>query len=267
MLEQALDFKEESDVIYALIEPLEEVDYDAPTQFKNWTANQILQHLHFFNMLADLSLTNEDEFTRQYDEMKQLRSAGGNILSVTDELLHGIKGSALKNIWRDYYVEMADRWIKVDPKKRLKWAGPSMSTRSSISARLMETWSHAQALFDNLGIVRQNTDRIKSVAVLGVNTFGWTFANRGEDVPKERPYVRLDAPSGEVWEWGETSDQNYIIGPAEDFCMVVTQTRNISDVNLEVSGEVATQWMAKAQCFAGVARDAPKPGTRFICEK
>jgi len=264
MLEQALDFRQESNSVYALVDPLEEGDFDRPTQFKNWTPNHILQHLHFFNMLADLSLIDEDAFTRRYDEMKKLREVGGDILSATDELLDGLKGHALKSAWCDYYREMADRWVKADPKQRLKWAGPTMSARSSISARLMETWSHAQALFDMLGVERHNTDRIKSIAVLGVNTFGWTFSNRGEDVPKERPFVRLQAPSGKMWEWGDEKSRNYITGPAEAFCMVVTQTRNVADVALEVRGDVATQWMAKAQCFAGVAREAPKPGTRFV---
>jgi len=264
MLEQALDFKDESDAVHALVDPLEEGDYEKPTQFKKWTANHILQHLHFYNVLADLSLTNEDEFIRRYDEMKQLREAGGDILSATDELLNGLKGHALKNEWRDYYRDMGVRWIKADPKQRLKWAGPTMSVRSSISARLMETWAHAQALYDNLGVARQNTDRIKSIVVLGVNTFGWTFSNRGEDVPAEQPYVRLEAPSGMTWEWGDKSDQNYVMGPAEAFCMVVTQTRNIGDVTLDVGGDVAKEWMSKAQCFAGVPRDAPKPGARFV---
>jgi len=44
---------------------------------------------------------------------------------------------------------------------------------------------------------------------------------------------------------------------------VVTQTRNIADTRLQVSGEIAQQWMAIAQCFAGGAVMPPVPGTRY----
>ena len=90
---------------------------------------------------------------------------------------------------------MADAFADVDPKRRLKWVGPDMSARSSVTARFMETWSHAQALYDALGVERLNTDRIRNVVVLGVNTFGWTFANRKEEVPSAMPELRLTAPS------------------------------------------------------------------------
>ena len=40
--------------------------------------------------------------------------------------------------------------------------GPDMSARSSISARHMETWAHAQELYDTLGVDRINEDRIKT---------------------------------------------------------------------------------------------------------
>ena len=97
---------------------------------------------------------------------------------------------------------------------------------------------------------------------MGINTFDWTFINRDEPVPECKPYVRLTAPSGVWWEWNDASNTNRIEGPAEGFCQVVTQTRNISDTDLTVIGDVANRWMAVAQCFAGPARTPPAPGMR-----
>jgi hypothetical protein len=51
-------------------------------------------------------------------------------------------------------------------------------------------------------------------------------------------------------------------GSAVDFCRVVTQGRNITEVDLTVLGEPATAWMAIAQCFAGAPNDPPEPGVR-----
>ena len=33
----------------------------------------------------------------------------------------------------------------------------------------------SQEVFDQLGVVRENTDSIRSIAVLGTSTFGWTY--------------------------------------------------------------------------------------------
>ena len=78
--------------------------------------------------------------------------------------------------------------VLADPKARLKWPGPDMSARSSITARLMETWAHGQEVYDHLGVVRQNADRIQNIVVLGVNTFGWTYATRKQTPPGPMPH-------------------------------------------------------------------------------
>ncbi len=139
-----------------------------------------------------------------------------------------------------------------------------MSARSSITARLMETWAHSQAIYDELGIARVNGDHIRNIVVLGFNTYGWIFANRRMDVPEPRPQLVLTAPSGEVWTYGEEAGEEKIEGLAEQFCQVVTQTRNIADTELVVTGPNAKQWMDIAQCFAGPPNDPPAPGLRRI---
>jgi uncharacterized protein (TIGR03084 family) len=126
----------------------------------------------------------------------------------------------------------------------------------------METWAHGQEIYDLVNAPRTHSDRIKNVATIGVKTFGWTFGNRKLEPPGPPPYVRLTAPSGEIWEWNEPSDDAWVRGDAVDFCQVVTQVRNIADTALEVNGPVANQWMAIAQCFAGGPVDPPKPGIR-----
>jgi uncharacterized protein (TIGR03084 family) len=158
---------------------------------------------------------------------------------------------------------MADRFAVADPKRRVKWFGPDMSVLSSISARLMETWAHGQAVYDLCGQTRIDNDRIKNIAIIGINTFGWTFANRGIEPPGVRPSVRLIAPSGVSWDWLQQASDDLIEGTATEFCQVVAQTRNIADTSLKVAGPTATAWMAIAQCFAGPPENPPPPGTRF----
>ena len=263
MLQQAIDFRDECDALYALLAPLDDADFERETQFKRWTINDIMVHLHYWNYGADLSLSNEDEFVALMAALMETLNSGGDTRAFTEDRIGGLTGRALVEAWRDYYLAMADRFSAADPKQRVKWAGPDMSVRSSITARLMETWSHAQAIYDILGVDRQEADRVKNIAVLGVNTFGWTYAVRKMPVPEVQPYLRLTAPSGDIWEWNEPSDEECVEGSAVEFCQGVTQTRNFADTTLSVTGPIANEWMGMAQCFAGGAEPPPVPGTRF----
>lgn len=261
-MQQVHDFLAESEALHGLVAQLGTDAFDRPTQFKAWTVNDILQHLHFFNEMALLSLEEPERFQAQYAIFSDGRRADGSMVPVTNRMLDGLSGPDLVAAWIETCRRIAPRFTKADPKARVKWAGPDMSVRSSITARLMETWAHGQAIYDLLGVERQDGDRIRNIAHLGVSTYGWTFVNRGEEVPEPMPLVRLTAPSGDVWEWGAPSGVERITGPATDFCQVVAQTRNIADVSLLVSGPNATRWMAIAQCFAGPPCDPPAPGTR-----
>ena len=110
------------------------------------------------------------------------------------------------------------------------------------------------------GLVRVGTDDV--LAHLGVTAYGWTFINRDLPVPDPAPYLRLTAPSGAIWEWNADNATDCVEGSATEFCQVVTQTRNVADTQLRVSGEIATRWMSLAQCFAGSVNDPPAPGER-----
>ena len=262
MFQQPIDFKEESNALYDLLKDKSDAELAKPTQFKNWTINNILGHLHMWNWAADLSLKGGGEFSTFMKEVsKEMEKT--DLRTFEEKWLDGLCGRKLLDTWKDLYLEIADRFAAADPKKRVSWSGPDMSVRSSMTARLMETWAHGQEVYDTLGVVRIDTDRIKNIAVLGVNTFGWTFKNRGLKVPEEVPYVKLTAPSGDIWEWNDPGCENRVEGAATEFCQVVTQTRNIFDTDLVVTGDIAGRWMAIAQCFAGPVENPPPPGTRY----
>jgi uncharacterized protein (TIGR03084 family) len=267
MLEQAVDFRQENEALYELLSGLDGNDFATATQFKGWTINQIMVHLHLWNRAADLALADESAFLLFTESLRNWAKAKKGSMRLFElEQVQGLQGKALVDAWRAYYEPMASRFESAEPKQRVKWVGPDMSVRSSITARLMETWAHGQAIYDILGVARENKDRIKNIVVLGINTYGWAFQVRGLTPPEPKPYVKLEAPSGEIWAWGEVNE-NRIEGKAEEFCQVVTQTRNIADVNLMVKGETAEVWMKNAQCFAGGAEPPPAPKSRFMVKK
>lgn len=260
-IEQAEDFRAESTALYELLVGRSNAELEEETLFKKWTTIDVLQHLYYWNEMASLQILDEDVLMLRLN--KVMRHKDG-MRGCEKDHFSGLGGQELRENWHKNALETADVFASSDPKQRLKWAGPDMSARSSITARLMETWAHGQEVYDHFGIRRVNSDRIKNIVILGVNTYGWTYKTRGEKPLGELPHLTLTAPSGLVWEFGAPNDSDRIVGLAEEFCQVVTQTRNIADTALDVYGAAATDWMSKAQCFAGPPETPPAPGARTI---
>ena len=266
-MQQAKDFVEESEDLEQLLFSINDQDYELETQFKKWTISDILRHLHLFNQAADLTLKDGEMFQKMFLELKSLRANGVSLLETQRRMLDDLSGRQLFEKWREGFRVLGKNYYQSDPKKRVQWAGPNMSARSSITARQMETWAHGQAIYDLFGLDRVESDRIKNIVHLGVNTYGWTFVNRGLAIPEPAPHIKLISPSGDRWEWNEFQEQNIISGFAVDFAQVVTQVRNIADTKLLVEGKSACTWMAIAQCFAGDAEDPPKKGARGLFKR
>lgn len=262
-MQQATDFLAESDALHAVLADVTSDKWETVTQFKGWTLNDVLIHLHYWNQMADLSLQDPDAFTARIGALFAKAKSEG--LRPAENEAISLRGNELRDAWRELYKDIGTRWADFDPKHRVKWAGPDMSVRSSITARQMETWAHGQEVFDILGRERVEQDRVKNIVVLGVNTFGWAYQVNGKPIPETMPRLELTAPSGALWEFGEPGD-NRITGSAVEFAQVSAQTRNIADTSLNVEGPVAREWMSIAQCFAGGCEKPPAPGSRYRAE-
>ncbi|MEI7704651.1 MAG: hypothetical protein WCK73_08620 [Deltaproteobacteria bacterium] len=118
-------------------------------------------------------------------------------------------------------------------------------------------------LDDVLGIERPERDSVRHVALLGAQTYGWSFAVHGARPPGPMPAVRLTLPSGATLDLGGDPTSGLVEGAAVEFAQVVAQTRNVEDTALQVTDGAARRWMAVAQCFAGPPAVPPPPGTRF----
>ena len=69
MLEQIRDLREEGDELYELLKTLEEADWGRATPFKSWTVQDVVEHLHFSDRLAVLSLKSDEEFMKVAADM------------------------------------------------------------------------------------------------------------------------------------------------------------------------------------------------------
>ena len=161
-MQQAQDFQDESEAIHALLASLSDDDYAKPTLFKGWTIDEVLRHLHVWNIAADMALSDAEAF-RAFVGQMAAGIRGGRLPDFEKVYLEGLSGTALRDAWIAQVRAMAPRFSAADPKMRVQWVGPDMSVISSITARLMETWAHAQAVYDAMGVERTDADRIEQL--------------------------------------------------------------------------------------------------------
>lgn len=245
----------------ALVSKLGEADWERVTPFFDWTIRDQIMHLHQVDSFGLTSLEDGDRFKAEVVEIRKLQAADVPLSEQARRAWGSLSAAELLALWRTTYETLVARFLAADAKTRIAWFGPDMSLASFASARQMEVWAHGQDIYDLLGETREPQDRIRNICDLGVRTFGWSFRNRGMDVPV-RPAVELVAPSGAAWTWDGEADGGTVRGSALDFALIVTQRRAPEDTAIVAEGESAQRWLPIAQCFAGAPQTPAAPGSR-----
>jgi uncharacterized protein (TIGR03084 family) len=265
LVEQVQDLRAEGDELFALLTDMDSSYWNRTTLFKNWSVRDVLAHLHFSDYMALTCLRSAPAFKSLAKDIANARSLGEFTSQwLMQDRKQSLTGPELLQRWRTMFIEMCEQLAAADPNERFVWFGPGMKARMFTTARQMETWAHGWEIYDLMGVERKHSDRLRHIATIGVRTYGWTFTNRNLPVPEPAPHVRLQAPSGAIWEFNEPDADQRVEGSAVEFCQVVTQVRNIADTSLAVKGNNASAWMTAAQCFAGPPQDPPAPGSRVI---
>jgi len=257
------DLREEGLALFKLLSNKPDAFWHVKTQFKDWTVWDVIAHLHFSDHLAMTTARSAEDFDTLSTDLMVHFQKGLGLKEYARSWLGSVSGPDLFVRWRTTFLQMCDLFDELPSGVRLKWFGPDMGVRMFATARQMETWAHGQALYDLLGVNREDTDRIKNIVVIGVKTFAFAHKNRGLNVPDTVPTLRLVAPSDDIWDFEGEGAGGMISGSAVEFAQVVTQTRNIADTNLTLEGNVAQNWMQIAQCFAGAPENPPAAETRF----
>tara|TARA_B100000073_G_scaffold334471_1_gene327050 strand:- start:4291 stop:5079 length:789 start_codon:yes stop_codon:yes gene_type:complete len=254
------DLLQEQMALDTIVSDLSEEQWSLPTPSPRWSIADQIGHLTYFDESATVAITNPDKFSSLLHELLETQDAN----SAEDFSLAAYRemnAEELLSSWRQGRENLALASETLSNDDRVMWYGPSMGSKSFLTARLMEVWAHGQDILDTLSIERTSTDRLRHIAQLGFITRKWAYINRGLTPNEEPIYVSLTSPSGEKWEFGSPEDSNSITGSALDFCLVVTQRRHMNDTELTFSGEAAVEWFSIAQAFAGPPSDGPKEST------
>ena len=237
-------------------------DWGRRTDFFDWTVRDQILHLHQVDRFGLTSLLDDAPFSQTVAVVRAHQAQGIELSAAIRAEFASISTADVLDTWRAGYLRIVEALRAAPRDSRLEWFGPPMGIASFASARLMEVWAHGQDIYDLFAVRRKPTARLRHICELGVRTFGWSFRNRGLDVPS-RPAVSLKLPDGEVLDWpSDGEDPGLVKGSALDFALVVTQRRAPDDVSLSAVGDAARRWLTIAQCFAGAPQEAAAPGTR-----
>jgi uncharacterized protein (TIGR03084 family) len=242
------DLHAESDALDTVVAGLPAARWSLATPASGWTIAHQIAHLLWTDRVALTSITDEAAF------QELLVGAQATIDTFVDDAaaeLAGLPPDELLADWRRTRGELHAALRAVPDGRKLLWFGPPMSAASMATARLMETWAHGLDVADALGVAVPPTDRLKSIAHLGVRTRDFAFTVHGLTPPAEPFRVQLQAPGGGLWVWGPADAAQRVDGSAVDFCYLVTQRRPRAELDLVATGPEAETWLGIAQAFAG----------------
>ena len=257
------DLLAEQESLDELVGALDDDGWCSHTPAEGWTVRDQVAHLAATEEWATLALTDPVAFRADVDRLNEEPEKRAQ------EMRRGLLArrpppdTDALTWWRQGRSAMVGHLREHGPKDRLPWFGPDMSAMSFATARLMETWAHGVDIADALGVARVATDRLRHVADLGVRTRGFAFVSRGLHAPTAPIRIDLASPDDDdLWSWGPAEAHDSVLGPALDFCLVVTQRRHPADTELSITGAAATEWIGIAQAFAGAPTEqrAPRGG-------
>lgn len=247
----------ETAALEELVADLDAPGWATPTPASGWSVHDQISHLAYFDEAAARAARDPHRFRAERDAaISDVEDFTGSIAARHRDLAP----AALRAWFRAARADMLDALLSADESARLPWYGPDMAVASMLTARIMETWAHGQDIADALGAPHDVTSALEHVAFLGVRTLPNSFSSHGLAVPAAEVRVEVAAPGGGTWEWGAPGATDRVEGDAVEFCLVVTQRRNLADTALRVAGPAATAWMRIAQAFAGPAGAGRRPG-------
>jgi uncharacterized protein (TIGR03084 family) len=256
------DLIAEQEALDLTVAPLSETQWQLATPSPRWRVIEQIAHLSFFDHSAAMAITDPDAFAAHREQF--ITEAFGDA-DTSDRITLGAAQAMtpveLLAHWRSCRRELAEAAAALTDDTRVIWYGPSMSSKSFLTARLMEAWAHGYDIIDTVGGEVAATDRLRHIAQLGFITRGWTYINRKLPIPDDEVRIELTSPSGETWAWGPDHAADAVTGSALEFCLVTSQRRSLSDTHLVVVGGKAREWLEMAQLFAGPPTDPPRPST------
>ena len=221
----------------ALLDGLDDADWERPTRCEGWTVADVVLHLAQTDELAHASA--KGEYAEGLDEFAGGVERHGNVDDGAAAIVaheRGVPIAALLERWRSGAAALRDTLAASDPHRRVAWVSGQLSTQTLATTRLAECWIHTGDVAEALGAVQEATDRLEHIARLAWRTLPYAFARDGRELAGPVAFD-LRAPSGQRWHFApDTEPATVIEGAGADLCLVAARRVAAEDTSLRGAG-------------------------------
>ena len=246
MVEIFADLIAEQDRLEAILDALDDNEWDAPSAAAGWTVCDVVLHL---------AQTEEAVVASAATASSDARGAFDRNAATLDEAMDQLVRAerAAPDVvfarWRTARRAAVDALQHADPQQPLRWAAAPLKPKTLATTRLAEHWAHGLDITGPLGIPFPDTDRLRHVAWLAYGSLPYAFTVAGQDV--HDVFCELTAPDGKTWSYGSPSADSAIKGSAGAFCRVGAQRLPPDESGLVTSGPHGDAALRVLRNYAG----------------
>jgi uncharacterized protein (TIGR03084 family) len=251
------DLAAEGEEFDRLLAALTEDQWTLPTPAPEWTIAHQVAHLAATFRMAGTAAADPAAFMAMTAGLSADFNA--NVTAALSAYLRE-PHPVLRERWQAERAAAIAALAAVPAGEVVPWLVRPLPPGVLAGAGLMELFAHGQDVADALGIRPVRTDRLRHVVEFAVRTWDFGYQARKLTPPDVRFRFELTSPSGLRWEFGPDGAEQWIHGPAEDFCLLVTRRRHRDDLALTAGGADANQWLDLAQAYRGPAGPGRRPG-------
>lgn len=235
----------------AIIAPLDDQGWRAPSRCAGWTVADVVLHLAQTDEMAVASL--DGRLAAALDT-----SAGGaGPASDADEaaaaLVESERGqppAVVLDRWRAGAHTLRRALDAHAPGELVRWVAGELTVRTLATTRLAETWIHTGDVAEPFGHEVAADDRLWHIARLAWRTLPYAFARAGRELAGPVAFS-LAAPGGDTWHFVPDEPAiTTIEGSALDLCTVAGRRADAADTDLQGEGPDAAAVLALVRTFA-----------------
>jgi len=251
------DLAADGEELDTLLTGLEPHQWELATPAEGWTVAHQVAHLTATFRLAGAAAGTPELFDKITSRLgpdfdANVRAAMGPFLE--------LPRAELLERWRAQRL-LTERAIAALPADAMvPWLVRPMPAAVLAGAGMMEQFGHGQDIADAVGVPRRYTDRLRHLVAFAVRTWDFGYQARGLQTPQAELRFEITGPSGARWAFGPVDSADRVVGPATDFCLLVTRRRHPDDLAVTATGAVAEQWLSVAQAYRGPAGPGRRPG-------
>jgi uncharacterized protein (TIGR03084 family) len=235
----------------ALLDRLDDADWQRPTRCEGWDVSDVVLHLSQTDELARASA--QGRFADGLSVLAGSVKSQGNVDDGAGALVERERGQSNADVrerWRTGAVELDELLAASDPHARVQWVSGELSIHTLTTTRLAECWIHGDDVADAVGEALPRTDRLEPIARLAWRTLPYAFARAGRELSGPVAF-ELTAPSGARWKFvPDETPATVVEGLGADLCLVAARRVDPSETSLRASGVDAAAVLELVRTYA-----------------